>query len=614
MVDDGRVVERSLPTHDLDLVELHGDALVTGKRLVVLAVILDDHDLELAICGLLDDGAYACIELSDVVLVGDDDAHEGMRVGQRIPHPVDERMRRLLDVARNAACLEMPLQRQASRLLGVGLAGDVIPGRGGAMLAPVIEHAWDVDDLAPRGNHPQRQVVVLCPGHVIGRCPDCLQRFAFDREKVRHAVVGVQEVQVEFALEHRKAVLSIDLEGVLVAEQRRGVRVMGNRTRIAEERVGFEDVIVVEERDPIPRRVLDADVGVARNAEISLEPQVHDALVAHGLEATRGDTVMRGGVHHQQLPVGIALAHDRRDAGAQVPGIGFEDGNDDAELRLHREHGLRLRGQVLGARLVRVQPRAVLPLVRAGVLHEVPGLGALHVVEATVARAETDACGGVEAIETVGNAQRINPASCLDAIHVHGLVLEEEEFELDRIAKAVEHLDFVFIVAVCTFRDVHAPDSRIVFAFQEPQQPHLRGDTDGIALACDDSREGASTQSSIQKREQLGALEVDVQRGICAARTLDDHVGMIECEEGNRDDPARRGIGAIGSGKHLRRKPLVSRHRIRGKPIETFFLGKPHVKIELSVGPAYHVDPRLHPRRHLRSSLRTTLLVPYCCL
>ena len=263
---------------------------------------------------------------------------------------------------------------------------------------------------------------------------------------------------------------------------------------------------------------------------------------------------------------------------------------------------------------MRVQPRAVLPLVRAGVLHELPGLGALHVVETTVARAEAVARGGVEAIETVGNAKRIDPASCLDAIHVHGLVLEEEEFEIDGIAKAVEHLDFVFVVAVCTFRDVHAPDGRIVFAFQEPQQSHLRGDTDGIALTCDDGLESASTKSRIQEREQLGALEVDVQRGICAARTLDDHVGMIECEEGNRDDPARRGIGAIGSGKHLRRKPLVSRHRIRGKPIETFFLGKPHVKIELSVGPAYHVDPRLHPRRHLRSSLRTTLLVPYCCL
>jgi len=219
---------------------------------------------------------------------------------------------------------------------------------------------------------------------------------------------------------------------------------------------------------------------------------------------------MRGGVHHQQLPVGIALAHDRRDAGAQVPGIGFEDGNDDAELRLRRKRDLRLRGQVLGARLMRVQPRAVLPLVRAGVLHEVPGLGALHVVETTVARAEADACGGVEAIETVGNAQRINPASCLDAIHVHGLVLEEEELELDGIAKAVEHLDFVFVVAVCTFRDVHAPDGRIVFSFQEPQQPHLRGDTDGIVLTCDDGPESISTQSRIQKRKQLGALEADV--------------------------------------------------------------------------------------------------------
>ena len=323
---------------------------------------------------------------------------------------------------------------------------------------------------------------------------------------------------------------------------------------------------------------------------------------------------MRGGIHHQQLPIGIALAHNRRDAGAQVAGVGFEDGNDDAELRLHREHGLCLCGQVLGARLVRIQPRAVLPLVRAGVLHEVPGLGAFHVVETTVARAEAVARGGVEAIKTVGNAQRIDPASCLDAIHVHGLVLEEEEFELDGIAKAVEHLDFVFIVAVRTFRDVHAPDSRIVFAFQEPQQPHLRGDTDGIALACNDGPESISTQSSIQKRKQLGALEVDVQRGIRAARTLDDHVGVVEREEGNRDDPARRGIGALGSGKHLRRKPLVPRHRVRGKPIETLFPGKPHVKVELSVGPAYHVDPRLHPRRHLRSSLRTTLLVPYCCL
>ena len=210
---------------------------VIRKRLRGFAVVLHQDDLVVGIRGLQGDRHHTGIERLNVVLGGNHNAHQRRRLRQRIAHAVDKRRLGLLGRSVNAQRVKVTLKRKAPGFNSIRLAiGRAIGGRS-RMHAPVIQHMRDMLKPRARRKAAKRKVVILGARDVFRRHANTVDERLLHHQEMRHAVMAIEQVNVEFGLKDRLAPLPRFLEHVLVAEQDLGTLVLGSlvqRGNIAE--------------------------------------------------------------------------------------------------------------------------------------------------------------------------------------------------------------------------------------------------------------------------------------------------------------------------------------------------------------------------------------------
>ena len=163
-----------------------------------------------------------------MILGGDHNAHQRRRLRQRIANTVDKRRLGLLDRSVNAQRVKVALQRKTTRFNGIRLAIGRAIGGGTGMHAPVIQHVSNMLKPCPRRKAAERQVVVLGTRNVFWGRANTIDKRLLHHQEMRHAVMAIEQVNVEPRLKDRLAPLPRFLEHVLVAEQDLGTLVLGS--------------------------------------------------------------------------------------------------------------------------------------------------------------------------------------------------------------------------------------------------------------------------------------------------------------------------------------------------------------------------------------------------
>ena len=172
-----------------------------------------------------------------MILGGNHNAHQRRRLRQRIAHAVDKRRIGLLDRSANAQRVKVTLKRKAPGFNSIRFAiGRTVGGRS-RMNAPVIQHVRNM--LKPRAGckAAKRQIIILGARDVFLRHVNAIDERLLHHQKMRHAVMAIEQVDVEPRLKDRLTPLPRFLEHVLVAEQDLGTLVLGSlvqRGNIAE--------------------------------------------------------------------------------------------------------------------------------------------------------------------------------------------------------------------------------------------------------------------------------------------------------------------------------------------------------------------------------------------
>ena len=96
------------------------------------------------------------------------------------------------------------------------------------MNAPVIQHVRNMLKARTRRKAAERQVVILGTRNVFLRHVNAIDERLLHHQEMRHAVMAIEQVDVEPRLKDRLAPLPRFLEHVLVAEQDLGTLVLGS--------------------------------------------------------------------------------------------------------------------------------------------------------------------------------------------------------------------------------------------------------------------------------------------------------------------------------------------------------------------------------------------------
>ena len=96
------------------------------------------------------------------------------------------------------------------------------------MNAPVIQHVRNMLKPRARRKAAKRQVVVLGARNVFWGRANAINKRLLHHQEMRHAVMAIEQVNVEFGLKDRLAPLPRFLEHVLVAEQDLGTLALGS--------------------------------------------------------------------------------------------------------------------------------------------------------------------------------------------------------------------------------------------------------------------------------------------------------------------------------------------------------------------------------------------------
>ena len=150
---------------------------------------------------------------------------------------------------------------------------------------------------------------------------------------MRDVIVATQQVEVEIRLEVRGNVLALLVEEILIAVERVERRVLPDALSVLEQRKRIERVVVVEENDVVAASLLDADVGVRRDASVIGQLDHLDAIVIERVEGGRELLILRAGIQQKQLPIAVELPLHRANHVTQKVKRRAEQWNDDAEPR-----------------------------------------------------------------------------------------------------------------------------------------------------------------------------------------------------------------------------------------------------------------------------------------
>ncbi|MCY1378859.1 hypothetical protein D9M69_665250 [compost metagenome] len=114
----------------------------------------------------------------------------------------------------------------------------------------------------------QHQVVVLGARIGIAQAPDLPDQVAAVESQVRDQVVRIEQVQVPVALEIGVVAPALLVKLVLVGVEHPGIGVRRDRAHHVEEGVRGQQVVVVEEGDPVTRGRVQCAVGRGRNVAV----------------------------------------------------------------------------------------------------------------------------------------------------------------------------------------------------------------------------------------------------------------------------------------------------------------------------------------------------------
>ena len=234
-VNDLGVIELTRPVHNARDALAFGccshalwQGFVIRKRLRGFAVVLHQDDLVIGIRCLLGDRHHTGVKRLNVILGGNHNAHQRRRLRQRIAHAVDKRRLGILNRSANAQRVKVALQRKTTGFNSIRLAiGRAIGGRS-RMHAPVIQHMRNMLKPRVRRKAAKRQVVVLGTRNVFRGRANTINERLLHHQEMRHAVMAIEQVDVELSLKDRLAPLPRFLEHVLVAEQDLGTLALGS--------------------------------------------------------------------------------------------------------------------------------------------------------------------------------------------------------------------------------------------------------------------------------------------------------------------------------------------------------------------------------------------------
>ena len=237
-VDDLGVIELARPAHNTCVTFAFGycghafrQGFVIRKRLRGFAVVLHQDVLVVGIRCLPGDRHHTGVKRLNVILGGNHNTHQRRRLWQRIAHAVDKRRLGLLDRSANAQRVKVALERKAPGFNSIRLAiGRAIGGRS-RMNAPVIQHVRDMLKPRARCKAAKGQVVILGTRNVFWRRTNVIDERLPHHQKMRHAVMVIEQVDVELGLKDRLTPLPRFLEHVLVAEQDLGTLALGSHVQ-----------------------------------------------------------------------------------------------------------------------------------------------------------------------------------------------------------------------------------------------------------------------------------------------------------------------------------------------------------------------------------------------
>ena len=346
------------------------ELLVAAEGPLLLAVVLDEDDLEIRVGGLFVDGLDAGHQIPGVVAGGDQDADlarlldgvVGLVEARGVGDHGDT-------VHRDPLPLIVGVQGLDGGFQAVELGGDVAGHAGGAG-PPVVEHMGDVDDLLGLLGEAEVEVVVLAAVVFAPLAAARLfQQGTLKDAQVADIVVGAEVVDHIIRLEVVEGgVLHFALKGHLVGVDK--VRpLLGDGLGHIPQGAGVEDIVVVQKGDVLPFCQGKALVGVARDPLVFGEFLVADPLV---LGSPAGHRLAHGGVlagiHQAELPVLIGLILDRVQQLFQEIQGGIVQRHHDADagpggLVLGLADQQVHRGQAAGLEGLAGEPLVIIPLV-----------------------------------------------------------------------------------------------------------------------------------------------------------------------------------------------------------------------------------------------------------
>ena len=289
--------------------------LIVGKRFRVGGVVLDDNDLKVVPAGLSPEAVQTLLQIVNVVLVGDQDAH--LRVAHDVPlHPISAGEQPILHGAGAAGAGQMICQRLFGRRRHIGL-GLRTAGGGTGMHPPVVQHLRHMGRAAGTFQQPQEQVVVLTAIALRAFAAKLIPQGFFEHRQMADVVAAQQVVRGVVRLEVGRdgPPDALAEQGFVAVDKAVGLTLLPQLQDCLAHGVhgvGCQNVVVVGQRQILPCRQLRSGVGVGRNALV-FDLFVYDALILCliFLHDALHITVLRvGGIGQAELPVGGGLPYE----------------------------------------------------------------------------------------------------------------------------------------------------------------------------------------------------------------------------------------------------------------------------------------------------------------
>ena len=196
------------------------------------------------------------------------------------------------------------------------------------------------------GDATQREVIVLAPLVALAEATHLADQPVSVHPQVADVVLGEEQVRVPGGFEVRVISDAGFVDLVLVAEEHVHVGTLCCGEHHGSQRMGLQDVVVVQQRDPVPRRELQGAVRSGRDMAVLIAAHGSDSWIECRVLGEDGRDVRRrrGIVGDAEFPVLVPLGTHGVDRQAEPHLVGVVDRHHDRHQRLLGESVDRLSG------------------------------------------------------------------------------------------------------------------------------------------------------------------------------------------------------------------------------------------------------------------------------